>query len=99
MASNTSAALVFTEFVTINMGQGDSAMILRVASTPLISGMIRSINIRSGGSSLQHFTASSPFHATHAISCSECERMPRRSASMAICISLTIAILTFTHPL
>jgi hypothetical protein len=41
------------------------AMIRRVASTPSMTGMIRSIKIRSGVSSAHRRTASSPSPATH----------------------------------
>ena len=52
--------------VTITIGQGEPAMIRRVASTPSTPGMIRSIRIRSGRSARAFSTASAPFFASQA---------------------------------
>ncbi len=75
------------------MAHGVSAMIRRVASTPSITGMIRSIRIRSGVNSAQRCTASRPLLATHTTWCAGSKLTARRKASTAMGMSLTIAIL------
>ncbi|MNE74211.1 hypothetical protein D3C80_1702720 [compost metagenome] len=64
MASNTRCTFCLRSTVTITMAQGVSPMIRRVASTPSITGMIRSMRIRSGNCSAQRCTASAPLPAT-----------------------------------
>ena len=66
IAANASRALSSTLAVTIRIAHGVCAMIRRVASTPSIRGMIRSIKIRSGRSAPHMRTASSPSRAIHA---------------------------------
>ncbi len=65
-ASKTRPALPSTVAVTTTMGQGDSRMMRRVASTPSITGMIMSIRIRSGRSALHCSMACCPPVAIHA---------------------------------
>ncbi len=93
MASKTLDEFRFTLAVTTTMAQGFRAMIRRVASTPSISGMIKSISTRSGVSRAQRSTASAPSRATQASSWPRASSRRRRIASTAITMSLTIAIL------
>ncbi|MCY1179574.1 hypothetical protein D9M73_199810 [compost metagenome] len=65
MASNTRCTFCWRSTVTMTMAHGVDAMISRVASTPSITGMIRSIRIRSGVDSAHRRTASAPLLATH----------------------------------
>ncbi|KAG1076837.1 hypothetical protein G6F40_017248 [Rhizopus arrhizus] len=94
MASNTRAVWRATSAVTTTMAQGVSAMMRRVASTPSITGMIRSISTTSGRSRAHCATACSPSLATHATSRPGSSAIARRMVSTAICRSLTIPILT-----
>ncbi|MNR21630.1 hypothetical protein D3C85_1385420 [compost metagenome] len=64
MASNTRCTFCWRSTVTMTMAHGVSAMIRRVASTPSMTGMIRSIRIRSGVCSAHFCTASLPLPAT-----------------------------------
>src|SRR5689334_6472463 len=93
IASNTFEELSSTFAVTITMAHGELAMIRRVASTPPIFGIIKSIRIKSGVSAAQRATASSPSSATHANWWPLEPMTTRRTASTAIITSLTIAIL------
>ena len=68
-------------------------MIRRVASTPSVPGMHRSIRIRSGTSLRASATASAPSFAVQATSCSDDDSTTRRNASRARPTSLTIPIL------
>ncbi|MCY1421930.1 hypothetical protein D9M71_375960 [compost metagenome] len=92
MASNTRWTFCWRSTVTITMAQGVSAMIRRVASTPSMTGMIRSIRIRSGVCSAHSFTASAPLLATQTTWCIGSNANARRNASTAMGMSLTIAI-------
>ncbi|MNS96479.1 hypothetical protein D3C72_1307790 [compost metagenome] len=93
MASNTRCTFCWRSTVTMTMAHGVSAMIRRVASTPSITGMIRSIRIRSGVSSAHWRTASAPLPATQTTSWAGSNARARRRASTAMGMSLTIAIL------
>ena len=79
--------------VTTRIAHGDSPMIRRVASTPSIPGMNRSIRIRSGRSTRARAIASAPSLAVQATSCSDDDSTTRRNASRARPVSLTIPIL------
>ena len=68
MASNTFEALPPTLAVTTRMAHGVFFMIVQVACTPSITGMMRSIRIRSGQSRAHFSTASAPSAAVHATS-------------------------------
>ncbi len=98
MASNTRLILAWRSTVTNRIAHGVSAMICRVASTPSITGMIRSIRIRSGVNSAQRCTASRPLPATHTTSCEGSKFKARRKASTARGMSLTIATLMTARP-
>ena len=63
IASNTRCAFVPTLEVTMRIAHGVFAMICRVASTPSMRGMIRSMRIRSGVSFAHIVTASAPSFA------------------------------------
>ncbi|MNP66123.1 hypothetical protein D3C76_1617870 [compost metagenome] len=76
----------------MTIAQGVSAMMRRVASTPSITGMIRSIRIRSGVCSAHFCTASRPSPATQITWCAGSKANARRKASTAMGMSLTIAI-------
>ena len=68
-------------------------MILRVASTPSVPGMSRSIRIKSGTSARARATASAPSFAIQATSLAGEDTTTRRSASRAKPMSLAIPIL------
>jgi hypothetical protein len=92
MASKTLAAFPSTVAVTTRIALGVSFMILPVACTPSMTGMIRSIRMRSGRSWRHFSTASRPFTATQARACSGAWAMTLRRTSRARGMSLTIAI-------
>ena len=68
-------------------------MIRRVASTPSVPGMNRSMRITSGPSARVIATACSPSRAIHATSCPGTDSTTRRSTSQAMTESLTMPIL------
>jgi hypothetical protein len=67
IASNTRQLCAPIDAVTTRIAQGLCAMICRVASTPSMPGMIRSISTRSGVSFFAQATASAPSIAVQAI--------------------------------
>jgi hypothetical protein len=81
IASNTRCALVPTLAVTTRIAHGVAAMIRRVASTPSIRGISRSIKIRSGVFFAQSSTASAPSRAIQATSVPGRNSTVRRNAS------------------
>ena len=95
MASKTLEELPVTEAVTIRIGHGDCRMIRRVASTPSITGIMRSMRTRSGMSSTHRSTASWPFLAIQATERAGSVNRTRRRLSTAIPRSLIIPILMF----
>ena len=97
IAANTLLVLRVTSAVTTRIAQGVAAMIRRVASTPSMTGMMRSMRITSGRSAAHRRTASAPSLATQATVYAGTESSARRSASTASGSSLTIAILTCPH--
>ncbi|MCY1412119.1 hypothetical protein D9M71_275170 [compost metagenome] len=97
MASNTRCTFCLRSTVTMTMAHGVSAMIRRVASTPSITGMIRSMRIRSGNCSVHRCTASAPLLATHTTWCAGSRATARRNASTARGMSLTMAIFIPEH--
>ena len=92
-ARNTWPTLSCGAAVTTRIAHGASRMMRRVASTPSITGMARSISTRSGGRSRHRRTASAPVRATHATWCSPPIATARRSASEAVGLSLAMPIL------
>ena len=91
-ARNTWLTLSCGRPVTTRIAHGLCSMILRVASTPSSSGMLRSMRIRSGRFSAHMRTASAPVRAIHSTWCSAVLATTRRSASAAMATSLAMAI-------
>lgn len=90
IASYTYDAFAPTFAVTIRIAHGERSMMLRVADTPSMRGITRSIRTRSGGCATQKSTACAPSVATHSTRCSGRSAIVRRSASTASGKSLTM---------
>ncbi len=94
IASNTRCAFVPTLDVTTRIAHGVFAMICRVASTPSMRGMIKSMRIRSGVSLAHMVTASAPSRATQTTCVPGRIDTMRRSDSAIVGTSLAMPIFT-----